>query len=91
VRNGSIDWLCWPEFSSPACLAALLGTPMNGRWPIAPKSSRTKVTGSGMFASREDAALASAIQCCAWWIRDMRSRSLLWKSIAETPLGVPFP
>jgi GH15 family glucan-1,4-alpha-glucosidase len=33
---GSIDWLCWPDFSSPACFAALLGTPGNGRWKLAP-------------------------------------------------------
>ena len=36
-RNGSIDWLCWPTFASPACFAALLGTDDNGRWSIAPK------------------------------------------------------
>jgi GH15 family glucan-1,4-alpha-glucosidase len=35
-RNGSIDWLCWPDFSSAACFAALLGTEENGRWQIAP-------------------------------------------------------
>ncbi|HTW81684.1 MAG TPA: glycoside hydrolase family 15 protein [Terracidiphilus sp.] len=34
--NGSIDWLCWPDFSSAACFAALLGTEENGRWQIAP-------------------------------------------------------
>ncbi len=34
--DGSIDWLCWPRFDSAACLAALLGTPENGRWLIAP-------------------------------------------------------
>jgi GH15 family glucan-1,4-alpha-glucosidase len=35
-RHGSIDWLCWPDFSSAACFAALLGTEENGRWKIAP-------------------------------------------------------
>lgn len=35
-KNGSIDWLCWPNFSSGACLAALLGGPENGYWSIAP-------------------------------------------------------
>ncbi|MGH9395232.1 MAG: glycoside hydrolase family 15 protein [Terriglobia bacterium] len=43
-RNGSLDWLCWPTFSSPACFAALLGTLANGRWLIAPKASRTTIT-----------------------------------------------
>jgi GH15 family glucan-1,4-alpha-glucosidase len=35
-KDGSIDWLCWPRFDSPACLSALLGDPENGRWQIAP-------------------------------------------------------
>ena len=35
-RNGSVDWLCWPDFSSPACFAALLGSRENGYWQIAP-------------------------------------------------------
>src|SRR6202789_1148411 len=35
-RNGSIDWLCWPDFSSEACFASLLGSPENGYWKIAP-------------------------------------------------------
>ena len=41
-RDGSIDWLCWPRFDSPACFAALLGTPENGRWRIAPKGAHTR-------------------------------------------------
>jgi GH15 family glucan-1,4-alpha-glucosidase len=35
-REGSIDWLCWPDFSSGACFAALLGTRDHGYWKIAP-------------------------------------------------------
>jgi GH15 family glucan-1,4-alpha-glucosidase len=36
-HSGAIDWLCWPDFSSPACFAALLGSPDNGHWTLAPR------------------------------------------------------
>jgi GH15 family glucan-1,4-alpha-glucosidase len=39
-RNGSIDWLCWPRFDSPACFAALLGSGDNGFWKISPVAER---------------------------------------------------
>ncbi len=43
-KSGSIDWLCFPSFDSGACFAALLGSPSNGRWLIAPKGTPKKVT-----------------------------------------------
>jgi GH15 family glucan-1,4-alpha-glucosidase len=42
--NGSIDWLCWPDFSSEACFAALLGTEENGYWKIAPLEGKRKAS-----------------------------------------------
>ena len=35
--EGSIDWLCVPRFDSASCFAALVGTPDNGRWLLAPE------------------------------------------------------
>ena len=42
-RDGSIDWLCWPTFSSGACFAALLGTEDHGFWKIAPAGKVKKI------------------------------------------------
>ena len=42
--RGSIDWLCWPTFSSGACFAALLGTPDHGFWRICPQQATTGVS-----------------------------------------------
>ncbi len=42
-RDGSIDWLCFPRFDSPACFAALLGTPEQGRWLLTPADPVTSV------------------------------------------------
>ncbi len=44
ARDGSIDWLCWPRFDGGACFAALLGSPENGRWLIAPAAPDARVT-----------------------------------------------
>jgi GH15 family glucan-1,4-alpha-glucosidase len=38
-RAGSVDWWCTPRFDSPACFAALLGTPEHGHFSIAPTAT----------------------------------------------------
>ena len=43
-RTGSIDWLCWPRFDSPACFAALLGDREHGHWSIAPVEDGARFT-----------------------------------------------
>jgi GH15 family glucan-1,4-alpha-glucosidase len=63
-RNGSIDWLCWPSFSSGACLAALLGTADHGYWKIAPaqkivSTSRRYLPGSLVIETTFETAKGS--------------------------------
>ncbi len=38
TRDGTIDFMCLPDFDSDACFTALLGTRENGYWRIAPTS-----------------------------------------------------
>ena len=36
ARDGTLDWLCWPTFDSPAVFSALLDPNRGGYWRIAP-------------------------------------------------------
>ena len=55
-RDGSIDWLCLPRFDSGPCFAALLGTPDNGHWSLAPSSpfvsSRKYIANTAVLETR---------------------------------------
>jgi GH15 family glucan-1,4-alpha-glucosidase len=51
-RRGSVDWLCLPQFDSPACFAALLGSPeKHGRWLIGPLDPDARTTRRYMGSS----------------------------------------
>jgi GH15 family glucan-1,4-alpha-glucosidase len=43
-RTGSIEFLCFPHFDSPAVFAAMLGEPENGCWLIAPREQAYKIS-----------------------------------------------
>ena len=62
-RDGSIDWLCLPRFDSPACFAALLGTPDHGRWLLGPageaRSTRRYVENSFVLETVHETAEGS--------------------------------
>ncbi len=45
-NTGSIDWLCFPRFDSPACFAALLDTPDAGHWQLAPTQGAFAAAGA---------------------------------------------
>jgi GH15 family glucan-1,4-alpha-glucosidase len=64
-RDGSIDWLCWPRFDSPACFAALLGEPRHGRWKISPAeqilSTRRRYRGDTLILETEFETAAGAV------------------------------
>jgi len=63
-RDGSIDWLCWPHFASPACFASLVGTEDNGRWLLSPadtyKSTRRYLEHSLVLETRFETSEGTA-------------------------------
>jgi GH15 family glucan-1,4-alpha-glucosidase len=65
-RRGAIDWLCLPHFDSPACFAALLGTPDHGHWTICPavpiKSVRRRYRGDTLVLETEYDTESGSVQ-----------------------------
>jgi GH15 family glucan-1,4-alpha-glucosidase len=63
-RAGSLDWLCWPRFDSPAIFAALLDYERGGRWSIAPEgefeTERSYIAESNVLETRFKTATGSA-------------------------------
>jgi GH15 family glucan-1,4-alpha-glucosidase len=62
-RDGSIDWLCLPDFSSAACFAALLGNEEHGCWHLRPRgeftSRRRYIPCTAVLETRFDTATGS--------------------------------
>ncbi|KVZ28757.1 glycoside hydrolase [Burkholderia cepacia] len=68
--DGSIDWLCWPDFDSPPCFAALVGTLDNGCFRIAPhepyvRAARRYFPGTAVLETRFETA-AGCIVITDW-------------------------
>jgi GH15 family glucan-1,4-alpha-glucosidase len=76
-RDGSVDWLCLPRFDSPACFAALLGGPQNGRWLLGPKgehrSSRRYVADSAILETTYTTDTGSVLVTDLMPLRDRRA------------------
>jgi GH15 family glucan-1,4-alpha-glucosidase len=67
--DGSIDWLCLPRFDSPACFAALLGSPEHGRWLIAPvgeATSRRRYLGDTFILETTHTTPTGAVRVTDW-------------------------
>lgn len=86
-NDGSIDWLCFPRFDSPACFAALLGTGDNGFWRIAPVGAQR----CSRREYREDTLIQDS-----WWetgtgavrVTDFMPPRGKWPCIVRTVEGV---
>ena len=73
--HGSVDWLCWPRFDSPAIFCALLDVERGGSWSLRPRGAcsstrryvgetavleTTFTTGTGTFVLTDAMSIATA-------------------------------
>ena len=65
-RDGSIDWMCVPRFDDAACFCALLGTPENGRWLMAParpvRRTRRRYRGHSLILETDFTTAAGTVR-----------------------------
>lgn len=63
-RDGSLDWLCWPRFDSPALFAAILDEKA-GRWSVSPagpfRATRRYVDGTNVLETLFDTPSGSLL------------------------------
>jgi GH15 family glucan-1,4-alpha-glucosidase len=64
-RDGSLDWLCWPRFDSPAIFAGVLDASRGGHWRIRPadpaRVSREYVRDSNVLKTTFEADGGTAV------------------------------
>lgn len=64
-RYGSVEWLCWPRFDSPAIFAGLLDNERGGYWLIAPsephRTERSYLGLSNVLQTKFHSAAGTAV------------------------------
>jgi GH15 family glucan-1,4-alpha-glucosidase len=83
-NRGSIDWLSWPRFDSPAIFAALLDEHRGGRWSLAPaapfRTTRRYIEDTNVLETRFETDAGALVTTDF-----MPARSEEWKRHTMTP------
>jgi GH15 family glucan-1,4-alpha-glucosidase len=83
-NRGSIDWLSWPRFDSPATFAAVLDEKRGGRWSLAPvapfRTTRRYIEDTNVLETRFETDAGTLVMTDL-----MPALSEEWKQRAMTP------